>query len=359
MKSFKKIISVVLAAVMVFAMTAVSAESLSSELSSPFKSVYEEVSPSVVGIEISTSTRIMNGRISSQSYFVGSGVVISDDGYVVTNHHVIESAQGVVVIDGENRYNATLVASDEASDIAVLKVEGLDLPAAKLGDSDELSVGDWALVIGNPIGEAYANTLTVGVISGLDRTVGKSGSTNMIQTDAAINSGNSGGGLFNINGELVGITSMKLSNNGYYGYASIESIGFAIPINTIKSITSDLIKYGEVKNPRLGITVSDIPSSSMEPTEEFLPASIWVRNVEPGSPAEEAGLKANDLILEADGQRITTSAELISILRSHEIGETITLTVYRMEDNWINTKESDPLPAGETLTFEAEVRVID
>src|SRR5699024_687049 len=143
--------------------------STAEELESPFKAVYEQVSASVVGIEVSTQMQIVNGRIENNTAFVGSGVVIRDDGYVLTNHHVIEGAVNVYVISGDQEIAAEVVESDEATDVAVLKAEGLDAPAAKIGDSNALSVGDWALVVGNPLGEEYANTLTVGVISGLNR----------------------------------------------------------------------------------------------------------------------------------------------------------------------------------------------
>ena len=281
----------------------------SDALASPFKAVYEAVQPAVVGIEVTTTTRVMNGRIMTATSFAGSGVVISEDGVVLTNYHVIDGAEGLYVLSGEDEFPAELIAGDEDSDIAVLRVDAPNLTAATLGDSDQLSVGDWALVIGNPLGEQFVNTLSVGVISGLDRDVrsqssgrtGSATSAHMIQTDAAINSGNSGGGLFNLAGELVGVTSMKLSNNGYYGYASIESIGLAIPINTIKEIVDDLVAYGEVRYPRIGVKLTEIASPSMEATEDMLPRSLWVTEVEKGSPAEKAGIRRDDLILEADG----------------------------------------------------------
>ena len=303
------------------------AASTADMLESPFKAAYEKASQSVVGIEISTGTSVANGRISSLTAFVGSGVVVSDDSYVVTNNHVIEDADSIFIIVGEEEYPAELVATDADSDVAVLLCKDLDVPAATLGDSDQLSVGDWALVIGNPLGEAFSNTLTVGVVSGLGRDVSSVGAdtdvTNFIQTNAEINSGNSGGGLFNINGELVGITSMKLSNNGYFGSAAIEGIGFAIPINTVKDVADDLIEFGERQYPRIGVTVRDIESNSDEPTEEVLPRSIWVVEVEKDSPAEEAGIEANDLIVEADGERVYTSSELQDVIRGHADGETV------------------------------------
>ncbi len=333
----------------------------SDQLESPFKAAYEKASQSVVGIKISTGTSIANGRISSQTAFVGSGVVVSDDSYVVTNNHVIESADSIYVVVGEEEYPAELVATDADSDVAVLLCKDLNVIPATLGNSDELSVGDWALVIGNPLGETFANTLTTGVISGLGRDVNTAGANtsvnNFIQTNAQINSGNSGGGLFNIAGELVGITSMKLSNNGYYGSAAIEGIGFAIPINTVKDVADDLIEYGERQYPAIGVTVSPIDSNTEEPTKDSLPKSIWVRSVEKNSPAAEAGIQANDLIVKADGKRISTVSELQSIIRGHEIGETVEITVYRIP-NLTQIKVNEDIPDGEYLTFDVEVKVI-
>lgn len=335
-------------------------------LSSPFKTVYEAVSPAVVGIKVTTSSRVVGGRIMTATRFAGSGVVISTDGVVLTNYHVIDGAQGLYVVSGEDEIPAALIAGDEDSDIAVLRASAENLTAAVLGDSDALSVGDWALVVGNPLGEQFVNTLSVGVISGLDRDVrsqssGRTGSTtsaSMIQTDAAINSGNSGGGLFNIAGELVGVTSMKLSNNGYTGYASIESIGLAIPINTIKTIVSDLMDYGKVRYPRIGVTLQEIASPSLEPTDEMLPRSLWVTKVEANSPAAKAGVRQDDLILEADGARVTTASELQSAVRAHKEGETVRLRVYRIP-GLTTIKSTEKIPAGEYIEINVAVALMD
>ena len=335
-------------------------------LSSPFKTVYETVSPAVVGVKVTTSSRVVGGRIVASTAFAGSGVVISADGVVLTNYHVVEGAQGLYVVSGENEIPAELIAGDEDSDVAVLRIAAENLTAAVLGDSDALSVGDWALVVGNPLGEQFVSTLSVGVISGLDRDVrsqsssrtGRATSASMIQTDAAINSGNSGGGLFNIAGELVGITSMKLSNNGYYGYASIESIGLAIPINTIKSIVSDLMDYGKVRYPRIGVTLQEIASPSLEPTDEMLPRSLWVTKVEANSPAAKAGVRQDDLILAADGVRVTTASELQAAVRAHKEGETVRLRVYRIP-GLTTIKSTEKIPAGEYVEMDVAVALMD
>ncbi len=346
------------------AMTALA--STAGELDSPFKAVYENVSQSIVGIQLTTSMGIARGRITSQTAHVGSGVVISDDGYVVTNYHVVTANSNAVadrinVVYGENTYPAQYVAGDEDTDIAVLKVEGLTAPAAKLGNSEELSVGDWALVVGNPLGEEFVNTLTVGVISGLNRDMSSPNdrnATSMIQTNAAINAGNSGGGLFNIRGELVGITSMKLSNNGYYGMASIEGIGFAIPINKVTEIADALIEHGKVVYPRIGVVVDQIVGGSEEPTKETLPSSVLVRSVEKDSPADKAGIRQDDLIMKVDGERVKTVAEMQSIIRAHKPGETVDIEVYRIP-NVASVKEGEDYPDGEYLTMTVTLEILD
>ncbi|MCL1964320.1 MAG: trypsin-like peptidase domain-containing protein [Firmicutes bacterium] len=335
-------------------------------LQSPFKALYEDISPSVVGIEITTRAGRLGGRITTTTAYVGSGVVISDDGYVLTNQHVVNGAEGIYVVSGENAFHAEYIAGDASSDVALLLVSDPRLPPpAKLGNSDALSVGDWALVVGNPLGEQFANTLTIGVISGLGRDLsridgrgGAGGATNLIQTNAAINAGNSGGGLFNIQGELVGVTSMKLSNNGYFGYASIEGIGLAIPINHVKNIVASLIAHGRVLYPRVGITMQEIVSSSMEPSSEVLPRSLWVTAVEKGSPAEQAGLRVDDLIVEVDGARVVTSNEVQTAVREHAIGETVSITVYRIP-GLSAIRVDEPIPEGEYLTFNVEVKILE
>jgi len=242
----------------------------------------------------------------------------------------------------------------------------MDLPAVPLGDSDQVEVGEWIMVIGTPLSESFANTLTVGVVSGLDRSVttrssnGRGSYTNnMIQVDAAINSGNSGGALFNTKGELIGIPSMKMSGTtSFFGGATIEDIGMAIPINKAKEVVPDLITYKQVMRPRLGVTVSTQESASDEPTETSLPSGVMIHSVESGSPAEAAGLEAYDIILKADGERIHSTNDLTQAIQSHEVGEYIELEVYRVP-NLSTLKANDKLPDGETLTIKVEIKIID
>jgi len=337
--------------------------STAADLDSPFKTVYGNVNESVVGIELMSQTYVRNGRISVDTSFVASGVVIGNE-TVITNYHVVTGgrgsnnvAEGINIVYKGERYPAEYVAGDEESDVAILTVKDLAAPAVPLGNSEELSVGDWALVIGNPLGEEFINTLTVGVVSGLNRDVKSSGIT-MIQTNAQINKGNSGGGLFNIRGELVGITSMKMSGMGYFGASSIEGLGFAIPINTVSKVADDLIRYGQVVYPRLGVQVNNIISVSDEPTKDSLPASIWVVKVEESSPAGEVGIQTDDLIMEVDGQRVRTYDDLQGILRQHQEGDVISVTVYRVP-NVRNIKAEENIPEGEFLTFDVTLKIME
>jgi len=341
-------------------------------IESPFQSVYKQVNQSVVGVNVVQRATLYGGRVYSaaQSVLAGSGVIIRVDGdtrYILTNHHVVDGASAYSITSGEDEYTAELVASDESTDIAVLKVTdaAFDLPAVPLGDSDTVEVGEWVMVIGTPLSESFANTLTVGVVSGLNREVtsrsssGRSTTTNsMIQVDAAINSGNSGGALFNTKGELIGIPSMKMSSSGTYGVASIEGIGMAIPINTAKQVVPDLIEYQQVLRPRIGVSISDTGSDSDEPTKELLPAGVIVHEVEKGSPAEAAGIQAYDIITEADGTRVRTSDELMKIVQGHAAGETVELTIYRIPNLSI-LKTTDDIPEGETINVTVEVKILD
>lgn len=351
---------------------AVAATTISATLpgiTSPFQEAYRLVSPSVVSVNVVAQVQFNRGRVvqSASSQLAGSGVVIRVEGdirYVLTNEHVVSGGQSFSVKSGDKEYDATLVASDATTDIAVLKVTdtAFNVPAVAIGDSDALEVGEWVLAIGTPLDESFSNTLTVGVISGLNREVttrtGRSSTTNtMIQIDAAINSGNSGGALFNTKGELVGITSMKMSSSGYYGMASIEGIGMAIPINTAMKVVPDLIEYQQVMRPRMGVSIGTIDSDKDEPSETQLPAGIMVYAVEAGSPAERAGIEAYDIIVEADGTRVRSTDALSSKVQAHTPGETVQIKVYRIPN--LNTFRGATLPEGEYKTFDVAVELLD
>ena len=256
----------------------------------------------------------------------GSGFIISEDGYVVTNYHVVEGATAVTVSTyGGEEYPAMLVGYDKTNDVAVLKVEAQGLPYAKLGSSESLAVGDQVVAIGNPLGELTA-TLTVGYVSAKDRDVTTEGATiNMIQTDAAINSGNSGGPLFNMKGEVVGITTAKYSGSSSSG-ATIEGIGFAIPIDDVATMIEDLINYGYVTGAYLGIGVNDVDSSAQY---YGVPAGAYVMEVNEGSCAQAAGIQVGDIITGLGGYEVENYSDLKAALRKFKSGEATGITVYR------------------------------
>ena len=244
----------------------------------------------------------------------GSGIIISEDGYIVTNEHVISGATEIsVVLNTGVEYTAKLIGSDSKSDLAVLKIEKTGLKAATLGDSTKVQVGELAVAIGNPLGQELAGTVTAGVVSAVNRTMNVDNKVyNLIQTDAAINPGNSGGALVNGRGEVIGINTIKLSTT------EVEGIGFAIAISEAKPIISDLMNNGYVSGrPIVGISVAENKNG------------LTVYNVTPGSGAAAAGIQEGDLIVKADGEAINTSAKLNSIRDKKSPGEFITFTVIR------------------------------
>lgn len=258
----------------------------------------------------------------------GSGVIYSADGYVITNYHVIDGASRVtVVLSTGEEVEATVIGGDSVQDIALLKVDRTGLPAAKMGDSSQVRTGEFAIAIGSPLGDELTGTTTYGIVSYANRTLEIDGAyVSMIQTDAAINAGNSGGALLNVNGEVIGINSRKTSGSTSSG-SSIEGIGFAIPINEVKSIVEELITTGKISRPGLGITGQEI-SESMAAYYNMVPG-IYVNTVTEGSAADKAGVKQQDIITALDGKSVTTQSELRAALYSHKIGDTVTLTVYR------------------------------
>jgi len=285
--------------------------------------VYAQNVPSVVMIKnVIKGSYFSNGGTST-----GSGFVISSDGYVVTNYHVVEGggSLSVVLYDG-TEYAATMVGYDNANDVALLKAEAQGLQAVTLGDSDALVVGDQVAAIGNPLGE-LTSTMTVGYVSAKERDVNTSGfAINMIQTDAAINSGNSGGPLFNMYGQVVGITSAKYSGSSSSG-ATIEGIGFAIPLNDVLPLLQDLMTNGRDTGPYLGISVKDMDAES---ADYFgLPMGAYVSEVVVGSCAEKAGLQAKDIITGLGEQTVGSVNDLTRALRKFRAGDTVQMTVSR------------------------------
>ncbi len=251
---------------------------------------------------------------SLQEQGSGSGIIISSDGYIVTNQHVIDGANEItVILNTGEEFVAKLIGQDEKSDLAVLKIDKTDLPAATLGDSTKLEVGELAVAIGNPLGQEFAGTVTAGVISAVNRTMTVDNKVyNLVQTDAAINPGNSGGALVNKYGEVIGINTIKLSSTG------VEGIGFAIAISEAKPIIDDLMNNGFVSGrPLVGISVSQTRNG------------LSVEQVSVGSGAEAAGIKVGDLIVKADGKAVKTSQELNEIRDKKAPNEYLKLTVIR------------------------------
>lgn len=288
--------------------------------------VYAQNVNSTVGIRTSITTNYWGYQ--TQSAASGSGFILTADGYILTNYHVVENSDSITVslYDGTS-YDATLVGCDDSNDIAVLKVEAENLMPVVLGDSENLNVGDQVVAIGNPLGE-LTFSLTTGVVSALDREITLSSNVTMelIQTDCAINSGNSGGALFNLYGEVIGITNAKYSSSGSSSEASIDNIGFAIPMNHVKSIVKSIIETGSITKPYIGVSVTNVSS---EAQNYGLPAGAAVYSVVEGSPAEEAGLVANDIITEVNGTEITSSSELVDYVGEREVGEELRLRIYR------------------------------
>lgn len=281
----------------------------------------------------------------------GSGFLISADGYVATNYHVIEKAAQVEVIPhGGEPMKAKIVGADSSNDVALLKVEGADMPCVTLGSSDALSVGDQVSAIGNPLGELTA-TLTVGYISAKDRIVDTDGTViNMLQTDAAINSGNSGGPLFNMNGEVIGITTAKYSGNSNSG-ATIEGLGFAIPMDDVVGILSDLKTYGYVTGAYLGVYVRDVDATAQS---YGLPAGAYIEEAIEGYCAEAGGIKAGDIIVNLGGYDVDSVTTLTRVLRRFKAGESISVTVYRGGKQVYLTVTLDEKPAQTENTPEQE-----
>lgn len=279
--------------------------------------IYDACSPAIVSI---------TAYADNGAYSWGTGVIFSSDGYIVTNAHILEGTSSVMVTLADDRqYEGRLIGSDSLSDIAVLSVRARGLPAAEFGNSDSLSVGDDVVAIGNPLGEELRGTMTNGIVSAINRDITHNGSTmTLIQTNAALNQGNSGGALINMHGQVVGITNMKMMST----YSSIEGIGFAIPSQSVKAIVDQLLDKGYVTGrPTIGITVGTMPEAAIRYYE--LPGTLIIESVTPGSDAEAQGLRSGDVIVSVEGQELQTS-ELLKALRDGVgIGGTLHFVIYR------------------------------
>ncbi len=288
--------------------------------------VYQQNLQSVVAITCQIVSYGFGNQSSIQTSS-GSGFVLTADGYVVTNYHVIDGATAITVVTAEDaEYTAELIGGDESNDIALLKVEATDLRPVTIGSSDELAVGSQVVAIGNALGELNAS-LTVGYISGKDRSISTDGTIiNMLQTDAAINSGNSGGPLFNMHGEVIGITSAKYSGETSSG-ASIEGIGFAIPIDDVIGMLEDLRTYGYITGVQMGVMVTNMDASVAD--KYGFPVGVYVDSVVDGSCAQAAGIRAKDIILDVGGYEITTLNDLTRALRKFKAGDSAIVSVWR------------------------------
>ena len=295
-----------------------------SKIRSPAE-VYAANVNSTVGITTSVTTNFWGYQTTSAAS--GSGFILTADGYILTNYHVIEGANTVSVsLYNGKSYDARLIGYDQSNDIAILKIDAQDLVPVVLGDSSKMNVGDIVLAIGNPLGE-LTFSLTAGTVSALEREVTMStGATmNLIQTDCAINSGNSGGALFNLYGEVIGITNAKYSTSSA-SEASIDNIGFAIPISSVQSIVESIIEKGYISKPYIGVSVVSV---SPETQNYGLPQGAAVKAIAENSPAEKSGLQIHDIITEVNGNAITGSNDLVQIIGEATAGDALQLRVYR------------------------------
>ena len=303
-------------------------------------SVYaaNKILPSIVGIQIEYNVTsmfsIFGGSQTSTATATGSGIIISDDGYILTNNHVVSSSEAeayyqvseatkvtVTLFNDTTEYEATIVGTDEETDLAVIKIDATGLTPAEFADSDSIKVGEFAMAVGSPLG--LQSTITCGVVSAVNREVTDTdGKTyTLIQTDAAINSGNSGGALVNSEGKVIGVNTLKLTGD------DVEGMGFAIPINSTTDITSQLIQYSKVRRPYIGVTGMDLDAETAR--RNNLVEGIYVKDVETFSAAEKGGIKIGDVIIKADGTDVKTMDELNAIKNSHNIGDEMKITVNR------------------------------
>jgi serine protease Do len=325
----------------------------------PIPGIASNVRPAVVQVINVLQSWSQQDGAQSEDQAYGSGVYFDERGYIVTNYHVVEGADllDIKFLNGE-RIPAKLVGYDDGTDIAVLKIDQkLDAAPVPFGDSDQLQIGDLAIAIGNPgaTDSVLFGTVTAGIISALNRADIDAGNftrrVNVIQTDAAINTGNSGGALLNAKGELIGIPTLKIM---YDSTTVFEGLGFAIPINTVKPLIQQIISTGHVVRPRLGVTVQDFDGPD-EALPKYPPAGVQVVNVEPGTPADKAGLKMYDIITSINGLRVKAVDELTGEIDKHMAGESMKLDVYRAYDPVTGALA----PKAESLTLTIQLEMLD
>ncbi len=301
--------------------------------------IYQQCNPFIVAISAYQSE-------TGSSYSYGTGVLFTSDGYIVTNSHIVEgTCRATVTLWDDSEYEAALVGNDARSDIAVLKIEGKGLPCCSFAVSDNLQVGDNVIAIGNPLGATFRSTMTNGIITGIDRDISYNGTTlTLIQTNAALNEGNSGGALINEYGQVIGITNMKMSNR--YSGVTIEGVGFAIPSATVKSMADSIIQNGKVMGrPALGITVGVIPEEAS--AQYNLPGGLYVSSVNPKSDCAAQGLREGDIITHVNGKEALVTTDVTDVIATLQVGDTLEFTVFRSDKN------------GGGETFEMTVKLVD
>ena len=317
---------------------------ISDARNTPAVRVARTVGPAVVGITNKAVARdIFNRTFETEG--VGSGVIFRNDGYIITNNHVIAGAKEIIVsLSDGNTVTGTLVGTDEMTDIAVVKVDMKDLPTAELGNSDEVVVGEPAIAIGNPMGLEFQGSVTVGVISALNRTLELNDRrVKLFQTDAAISPGNSGGALVNADGEVIGINSAKLATNG------VEGMAFAIPINTVKTIVNELMDKGYVARPYLGVTIFDKPTAARYGYQLSIEKGVYVFQVALDSPAGRAGFQRGDIILSIDDKEVNSVADVRNAVAAHKVGDKVKVLLDRdgKQETLNVTLEEMPQPSNQ------------
>ena len=322
----------------------IQAKSFSKEIPGSFADLAEKLMPSVVNISTTTTITTQSNPFPFQfppgspfedmfkefgapqerkSSALGSGFIIDEKGIVVTNNHVIQDAEGIIIrVNGDKDYNAKVIGSDPLSDIAILQLETNEkFTPVKFGNSDKARIGDWVIAIGNPFG--LGGTVTSGIISARNRSIGLSRYEDYIQTDASINSGNSGGPLFDMNGDVIGI------NTAIFGRSGSIGIGFAIPSNSAKIVIDQLIEFGETKRGWLGVRIQDVTKEIAEVEKLDEPRGALVASVAENSPSDKAGVKAGDIILEFNGEKIKVMKELPMIVARTEVGKKVKVKIWR------------------------------
>lgn len=300
------------------------------EVDNPVVAIAQKCGPSIVGVTVKYVTQSLFGMLDDGGS-EGSGIIYTSDGYIITNFHVIEAAVNnstatinITLPNEKESIPATIVGSDKVSDLALLKIDKTGLTAAELGNSSETKVGELAVAIGNPLGLDFAGSVTVGYVSAVNRKVTTEGRTyNLIQTDAAINSGNSGGALVNSKGQVIGVNSIKVQETG------VEGLGFALPIDDVKPIIEQLLENKKIVRPYIGLSGFNLDSRVAE--KNNLVEGVYVQQVMQNTPASKAGIKAGDIITAIEGQQINTMEKLNEIKNTKKVGDTITLKIYRQQ----------------------------